>query len=320
MITAGVDLSSQTAHTASCCIEWSNRRATVKDLALDVDDRAITALVAAVDKLGIDVPLGWPTAFANAIAQHSRQGSWPAGYDHSDAVAYRYRRTDLWVWKALKASPPLSVSTDRIAIPAMRAAAILSRLPEQVVLDGSGVVVEVYPAAALRRWGFIWRGYKRKEQADARHLLVDRLFQETATWLSVGPSEVALCVASDDAFDALVAALVARAAAVGLVDPIPEEDKVRCPERRLDSGAAGRFVGAASQRLSGLTRYLLLSRKGCRVRARTLAGDPLLSNSRGQCGEGGNRWSVISKMLDGSSRLMPSTIATCSKAGWSSTA
>jgi predicted nuclease with RNAse H fold len=226
MMTAGVDLSSQTAHTASCCIEWSGRRATVKDLALDVDDRAITALVDAVDKLGIDVPLGWPTAFANAISQHSRQGSWPAGYDHSDAVAYRYRRTDLWVWKALKASPPLSVSTDRIAIPAMRAAAMLSRLPEQVALDGSGVVVEVYPAAALRRWGFTWRGYKRKEQAGARHLLVDHLLQETATWLSVGPSDVALCVASDDAFDALVAALVARAAAVGLVEPIPEEDKV----------------------------------------------------------------------------------------------
>ncbi len=164
------------------------RRATVKDLALDVDDRAISrARRRTVDKLGIDVPLGWPTAFANAIAQHSCQGSWPAGYDHSDAVAYRYRRTDLWVWKALKASPPLSVSTDRIAIPAMRAAALLSRLPEQVVLDGSGVVVEVYPAAALRRWGFIWRGYKRKEQAGARHLLVDRLFQEAAEWLSVGP-------------------------------------------------------------------------------------------------------------------------------------
>jgi predicted nuclease with RNAse H fold len=226
MITAGVDLSSQTAHTASCTIEWSGGRATVRNLALDVDDSAITALVTTVDKLGIDVPLGWPTAFAKAVAQHSLQGPWPAGYDHSDAVAYRYRRTDLWVWKALKASPPLSVSTDRIAIPAMRAAALLSRLPDQMTLDGSGVVVEVYPAAALRRWGFIWRGYKRKEQADARHLLVDHLFEETVTWLSVGPSEAALCVASDDAFDALVAALVARAAAVGLVDPIPEEDTV----------------------------------------------------------------------------------------------
>ena len=183
MITAGVDLSSQTAHTASCIIEWSGRSATVTDLKVDVDDRAISALVQSVDKLGIDVPLGWPLAFAEAVAQHSRQGSWPVDYTHGDALAYRYRRTDLWVWKALRTSPPLSVSTDRIAIPAMRAAAVFSRLAEQVALDGSGVVVEVYPAAALRRWGFTWRGYKRKEQADARRLLVERVFKETAPWL-----------------------------------------------------------------------------------------------------------------------------------------
>ncbi len=74
MITAGVDLSSQTAHTASCIIEWSGRGATVTDLKVDVDDGAISALVQSVDKLGIDVPLGWPLAFAEAVAQHSARG------------------------------------------------------------------------------------------------------------------------------------------------------------------------------------------------------------------------------------------------------
>ncbi len=46
---------------------------------------------------------------------------------------------------------PLSVSTDRIALPAMGAASLLSRLPERAPLDGSGVIVEVYPAAALHQ-------------------------------------------------------------------------------------------------------------------------------------------------------------------------
>jgi len=225
MITAGVDLSSQTTHTASCVVDWVAGGATVTDLALDVGDDAISTLITEVDKLGIDVPLGWPVAFANAIARHSRQNGWPVDYAHSDTSAYRYRRTDLWVWKALKASPPLSVSTDRIALPAMRAAALLSRLPERVVLDGSGVVVEVYPAAALREWGLIWRGYKRKEKSDARRALVEHFFRETAPWLAIGKADVDRCLASDDAFDALVAALVARAAAVGLVSPIPDEDK-----------------------------------------------------------------------------------------------
>jgi Protein of unknown function (DUF429) len=225
MITAGVDLSSQTAHTASCVIDWSDGTASVRHLTLDVGDAAITTLAGKVDKLGIDVPLGWPTAFAEAVANHSRQGCWPVDYAHSDTSAYRYRRTDMWVWKTLKTSPPLSVSTDRIALPAMRAAALLSRLPERVMLDGSGVVVEAYPAAALRQWGLAWRGYKRKEQSDARRTLVERFFAETASWLHIEQADVGRCLQSDDTFDALVAALVARAAAVGLVGPIPDEDK-----------------------------------------------------------------------------------------------
>jgi predicted nuclease with RNAse H fold len=226
MITAGVDLSSQTAHTASCVIEWSSSQATVGELALDVDDQAVSRLARTVDKLGIDVPLGWPVAFADAVARHSRHGLWPEEYDHSDTSPYRYRRTDLWVWKTLQGSPPLSVSTDLIALPAMRAAALLSRLPQRVMLDGSGVVVEAYPAAALRRWGFAWRGYKRKEQAGTRRTLVEGFFRETQAWLAVDHAALDHCLLSHDAFDALIAALVARAAAVGLVDLIPEAEKL----------------------------------------------------------------------------------------------
>ena len=225
MITAGIDLSSQAAHTAACVIDWSNGGATVNDLAIGVDDKAITGLVSTVAKLGIDIPLGWPTAFADALAQHSRDGSWPTDYRHADTSTFRYRRTDLWVWKTLGTSPPLSVSTDRIALPAMRAAALLSQLPDRVALDGSGVVVEVYPAAALRRWSLPSRGYKRKENSAARRELVDQFLTHTTGWLSIRGADVDLCVSSDDGFDALIAALVARAAAVDLVEPISQEDR-----------------------------------------------------------------------------------------------
>jgi len=223
MITAGVDLSSQPANTAACVVDWSDGRATVAELVLDVDDGVITGLAGRVDKLGIDVPLGWPTAFVNAVAQHSHDGSWPVGYDHSDTTAYRYRRTDLWTWKSLRTSPPLSVSTDRIALPAMRAAAVLSRLPDRGPLDGTGVLVEAYPAAALRRWGFTWRGYKRDPKSEPRRSLVEQFLSEVTGWLAVGRAAVDLCFSSDDAFDSLIAAFVARAAAVGLVEPVPEE-------------------------------------------------------------------------------------------------
>lgn len=50
---------------------------------------------------------------------------------------------------------PLSVATDRIAHPALRWAGIEARLREQGIdtaRDGSGLICEVYPAAALRLW------------------------------------------------------------------------------------------------------------------------------------------------------------------------
>jgi hypothetical protein len=105
----------------------------------------------------------------------------------------------------------------------MRAAALLSNLPEPLVRDNSGVVVEVYPAAALHRWDLPSRLYKRKENLDKRCDLVTR-FIEGAPWLSIARSDEDLCIASDDAFDALVAASVARATAISLVDDIPPED------------------------------------------------------------------------------------------------
>jgi predicted nuclease with RNAse H fold len=231
VITAGVDLSSQDAGTAVCVVEWreesraAHRRGSQVRLWVGADDAQVTEVVARSEKVGIDVPLGWPVSFAEAVAGHSCNGSWPPDYRHDDAVNYRLRKTDVWCWKQLHMPPPLSVAADRIAIPAMRAAALLSRLPQRPVRDGSGRVVEVYPAAALRRWGFVSRGYKRDAGSSVRAGLVDKFVAATQSWLHLSEDQDRLCRASDDAFDALVAALVARAAALGLVEPVPEEHR-----------------------------------------------------------------------------------------------
>ncbi len=225
MITAGVDLSSQALRTACCVIEWADHRATLTELSLGVVDSTITELIGQVDRLGIDVPLGWPIAFAEAVMEHSLTGGWPVDYSHADTSALRLRRTDLWLWRSFGSSPPLSVSTDRIALPAMRAASLLASLPERVALDGSGIVVEAYPAAALRRWGHRSRGYKGATNAEARHSLVTGFLAATERWLQVTSEQVDRCLSSDDAFDALVAALVARAAALSLVQPVPDEER-----------------------------------------------------------------------------------------------
>lgn len=223
MITGGVDLASQNPKTARCVIIWSEGGATVDEIALGVDDHAIGELIRGADKVGLDVPLGWPIAFARAVGD-SLDGPWPAAYRHADNIDFRLRRTDRWVWRTLKTSPPLSVSTDRIALPAMRAAALLSQQFAKAPRDGSGSVVEVYPAAALRRWGFVSRRYKGRENLAVRAKLVTNFFHETRAWMAVSTKDAELCRSSDDAFDALVCALGARAAATTLVEPIPTED------------------------------------------------------------------------------------------------
>ena len=123
---------------------------------------------------------------------------------------------------------PLSVSSDLIAVPAMRAVRLLAEVAaagEAIDRSGSGRFVEVYPAAALHVWGFPSRGYKRTKGAEVRARLVSDLAQRTADWLTLSEQDWARCTASDDMLDALVAALVARAASKGRCKPIPPSDR-----------------------------------------------------------------------------------------------
>ena len=223
MATGGVDLASQAKNTGACVIIWSESRATVTEMRDHADDECIAQLMVRVEKLGIDVPLGWPKAFVDAVSMHATDGSWPVHYNHAQAHAFRYRKTDLWIRETLNARFPLSISSDLIAIPAMRAAALLARQDAPVARDGSGIVAEVYPAAALRRWGFRSQQYKGTLHADARRELVLHLRRETRGWFEFADDFAEICCTNDNVLDALIAALVARAVYVGLVEPIPSE-------------------------------------------------------------------------------------------------
>ncbi len=91
-------------------------------------------------------------------------------------------------------------------------------------------MVEVYPAASLLLWGLDRSGYKtsrnpsrREAECEARELLLASI-EEQARWLRWAPAAREACVESDDALDAVLAALIARAAALGLTMAPPEED------------------------------------------------------------------------------------------------
>jgi predicted nuclease with RNAse H fold len=237
MRTVGVDLAADPASTAVASVDWSAGRAGVTKLVLPADDPAVLDAVAGADKAGIDCPLGWPDAFVSFVTEHRtghvRVPDGVAGRDWRRGLAFRY--TDEAVREAIGLIP-LSVAADRIGHPAMRCAGLLAGLAARGVpvdRDGSGVVVEVYPAGSPKCWGLPYRGYKRAAGRGNLGPLVDALLR-AAPWLDLRAFD-GLCRRSDHALDAVVAALTARAASIGLVSRPPEH---RAPAARTEGWIA----------------------------------------------------------------------------------
>ena len=228
MLTVGVDLAAESAGTAVARLDWSPTGATLRDLVVPADDDTVLRAVLAADKAGIDCPLGWPEPFVEFVDAH-RSGHVTVP-DGLTGLEWRrrlaYRCTDAVVLAAT-GQRPLSVAADRIGHTAMRCAALLARLAQHgqpVDRTGAGVVVEVYPAASLRHWDLPYRGYKRTRNVASLATVVDGLLAK-APWLDLGPP-AATCRRSDHALDAVVAALSARAAALGLATR-PDERQAR---------------------------------------------------------------------------------------------
>lgn len=221
--TLGVDLASQPKRTATCLIRWGRGSARVESLSLGATDGDLHELFRRADKIGIDAPFGWPAPFTRAVAAYSEETIWPA----AEVPQLRFRRTDAFVRERL-GRWPLSVSTDLIAVPAIRAVRLLAETAatgESIDRSGGGRFVEVYPAATLHVWGFPSRGYKRAKGAAVRARLVSDLAERIADWFTLSEEDWAQCTVSDDLLDAVVAALVARAAALSRCEPIPPGDE-----------------------------------------------------------------------------------------------
>jgi hypothetical protein len=123
--------------------------------------------------------------------------------------------TDFFVHACLRLTP-LSVSAGRIAYVAMRCAVLLAEpaaAGTSVDRSGSGPVAEVYPAAPLKSWGLAHHGCKQKTATDVLSTLAG-ILRHAAPWLDITARENALHQ-SRDIFDAVIAAMTARAAALG---------------------------------------------------------------------------------------------------------
>ncbi len=238
--TLGIDLASQSDTTAACLLGFCSDRVEVVYLERDRDaigrlddDRLVSLMLGdgwpghTPAKIGIDAPLGWPVAFVAAVADPD---AWPR-LEEVEPVALVRRRADRWVHERT-GKVPLSVSTDRIAYPAMRAQRLLRRYAEAtgspVDRSGlSGAICEVYPDVGVTRFGLRPEGSRRVSYKSAAGLGARRdllgVLLERAPWLALSEAQRGDCIAYDDFFDALIAALITRSVQLGLSEPPPPE-------------------------------------------------------------------------------------------------
>jgi hypothetical protein len=225
--TIGIDLAAQRAETAACVVVWEGGTATVVAASCGFDDDELVGLVQKFGptKVAIDAPFGWPSAFVAALAAYASSGEWPV----DDVSPLRLRDTDRAVIAQTR-QQPLSVSSDRIAMTAMRCARFLTRLRAvgfTISRDGEGLAAEVYPAAALRVWQLDARGYKgnKPEAHGKRGELVQKISESCRGWLSFAAKEHQLFVESDHNLDAFICAVIARVLDLELTLPIPPESR-----------------------------------------------------------------------------------------------
>ncbi|MET7364822.1 DUF429 domain-containing protein [Streptomyces sp. NPDC005566] len=237
MVTVGIDLAGYSGTTGACRVTWAERPV-VEVLDARSDDDLLAAMRTA-DKTGLDSPIGWPVAFTSLLAAHQagtklpvRSRYVPHSGGRDGLVRFTHRLTDDVAWKRTGAGKqrPLSVAADKLGIVAMRAVDLLERLAEAgtaVPRDGSGSVVEVYPAFALIQWGLAGKdSYKGAKPAapTARAEILAGL----ADGLSLDISERVRgrCTRSDHDLDGLISAVVARAAACGMThSPTSDEEQ-----------------------------------------------------------------------------------------------
>jgi predicted nuclease with RNAse H fold len=225
--TLGIDLAAQPANTSVCAIDWGASAPVLSDLRAGVNDEGILEAISEADKVGIDAPFGWPDDFVDAVVAHRDRAGWPGSGEDQDIYRFHlsFRATDRRLIEG-GARRPLSVSTDLIGVVAMRCAYLQDRLAargEPVDRAGSGKVIEAYPAPALRGWGIAATGYKSRVGVTRIPELLSRV-EEGLGGIEMTAQERELAGADHNCFDALIASLVARAAALGLTQGPESED------------------------------------------------------------------------------------------------
>ncbi len=172
--------------------------------------------------LGLDAPLGWPSALGDCLKSHAAGGSLPIA---ANSLFRRY--TDDFT-AAAAGKRPMDVAADRIARTAKAALDLLDDLrsrtgralplgwhPGRIPGDA---VLETYPAAWLKVNGLRFQGYKKKEQRKEREEILAALGSRIILECHDSPF-----IDDADILDALLCTLVSADYLESNVYPVPPE-------------------------------------------------------------------------------------------------
>lgn len=248
MKTLGIDLSTEPAETGVCLIEWEADvpRASFPGYDKKRDNELLLGLMGddQCACTAIDAPFGWPEQFREALNAYACEDRWERwrgteGFDFDKKRSWLgRRRTDYFIYKKTEekgaALTPFSVGASLFSATAMRCAELLvdyyKDKGELKRVDGP--VVETYPAAARVRW----QCAASPASADKPSGRSDRAWRyawfcliKRECKLELPPKErsrVAQQKGGHD-FDALICALVARAAGRAGTFPPSKGDEQR---------------------------------------------------------------------------------------------
>lgn len=226
----GVDLAAQAVSTGAVLLERADNWVWAATVIEEADDDSLVEAGSHADAIGLDCPLGWPTAFVEAVSAHHRLDDWPGS---SDRRPLTHRLTDHEL-RRRKEGTPMSVSADLLGHVAMRGALLqhewsAARL-EPGVRDGSTWLMEVYPAASLKAWGLPSRGYKFRrgdragQSLEVRREIVDGLSSAVGPHLALGEA-ADRCLSSDHVLDGLICALTVLVVRAGGTTRPTEEQR-----------------------------------------------------------------------------------------------
>jgi hypothetical protein len=220
---AGLDMASSPKNRGICVIEALVRppcnviRCGTVVLGSGASDEDVLSLFSTVDAVGVDIPLAWPLAFSNLLSGGAEPSLPLADRQLPSLESLRFRTVDLYV-KTITGRYPLSVSSDLVAVPALKMRLLLWRMEP----EARKKALEVYPAASLARWGLPNRGYKGSRGASVRQEIAGAIVSAIGQKLTLTPKQKESLVRDHNVLDSFVCALTALAQIYGLCDA-PDE-------------------------------------------------------------------------------------------------